>query len=573
MASLLARPQSRLEQNSPSLFALDSKAEAKRGEVSVVRIGGVPNFHNQLEFEIVKPPNHGVIKAIRPIDDHTAGVTYHHDGSRDPLSDSFAFRVKSAGRSPSAPALCTLRIIPPPASLVITPERIDFGSRVIGSVTRANIVLRNTGGKEACGRLILPSAVKAPDGDSFRLGEDKSCVIPLEFTPLEEKTYDLMIGTTPSFGEQHLRVTGKGICRFEFSQVAPLQWRITNCSDVPLSLECSAGNGWEVPRSMTIPPHESGVLTVTPSLKGAIDSPQVNSMLNVSDGLCSRSIPLPTPARFIPVAVRLSLPEDLGQIPLGGNAELRFQVSNRSELPKSISWRMQCAQGGGTELPRTLDLMPGESRELSCRWTPSLPGDTVVKILFHEPGSDEEVRLNFRARVLTPLPPERPIGVQASESPDLSQDPPPPGPPTLIPAVEDFSWRVGKSWSGKPLLHLYWKASPSGERTILSEQLLALSPGDDAPPFRSEFRNVAGFDPISQKDGYCFAEVKGLSPGWHVLSLRILGRDSGVPLASSQFSCRVDAPVPFWKRVERFAGYLLLGAMILIWWRIRKAAS
>lgn len=59
---------------------------------------------------------------------------------------------------------------------------------MIGTVTRANLVLSNSGGRLALGRLNLPSCVTAPDGDGFRLTEGESITIPIEFSPGEEKT-------------------------------------------------------------------------------------------------------------------------------------------------------------------------------------------------------------------------------------------------------------------------------------------------------------------------------------------------------------------------------------------------
>lgn len=565
------------ERISLSLTACDASARAKRGEVSIIEIEAIPNYGNQIRFEIVTPPAHGSIEGIRLIDDHSAEVAYHHDGSSSPVTDSFRFRVRSVGRSPSVPAICHLQILAPPPRLSVTPSKIDLGERLIGSVTSTNLLLSNIGGGEIVGKLILPAGVKAPEGESFRLAEGEARSVRLEIAPTVEGHMESLVGFDSLAAGQPVTITATGSPRFELREKGATAWEVINRSGDNLRLEYTGGEGWIAPREMILAPHESKRFFVTPSAEQ--EAVSLRSPLKISDGYSSKSLTLPKPPRLVPMVVRLTSKEDLGSLTIGGEREILLQVQNRSEFSKSISWSVRCDHGGGSLEPQILDLKPGEIRNLSYLWRPSLPGDALVNISFRESGARDEMKVRCMAHVLVSLTGE--VNAPASESSSTGPVTPSPKnsfaapiePPKLIPAPEDFSWSLRRNWRGEESLIVTWKSDPGISLTRLCQLVVSRDsqegPTNNAglPSIRSEWRDLEGFHP-EQKSGSCRALVYGLTPGWYVLSLRTYGPDHNVPAAMTQFTCRVQAPTPWSHLLIRGVEFLALGLMI--WWWVKR---
>ena len=578
-----AKKDTYLEEVSPSLFARDTSCEVLRGELELISIEGNPNFHKQLAFEVTTPPSHGRIEGIRTTGDHTAEVAYRHDGTPAPVSDSFSFRVKSLGRSPSTPAICRISVLPIPARLEFEPGSIDFGTRLIASVTRTNLVIRNVGGSEASGRLILPPGLKVTEGDSFRLGEGDTQSFSLEFSPLEERRYDLPAGTFPSFGEGHLQVTGEGRCRFEISEQGPLHWEIRNISQDSLRIGFSGGEGWRIPSEMEVPPGQSASFALLPLLHvGGEKKIPDHPVLNVSDGYSSRPIELPVPPRFVPVEIRPVDAGDLGSVPAGSVTPIRMLVLNRSEFPKSILWRVRSEHGGGSEKPLSLELNPGESRDLSFPWTPTIPGDATILLSFSENGADD-VSLSFTARVMSSPPPADSLSHKSSPPPPASQGTEAPSthsaekspqPVPEISPIPDFVCKAGEWWCNRgSSLVLSWSGSEGDALPILRELVGIPVPSGErggAPiGVRIEPRVVEGFHP-AWRQGTFRAVVRTLSPGWHVMVLEIPSKEGHAAQSSGRFYFRVPEPFSILMVLLKVAGGCLVVFLIAFLIRNRR---
>lgn len=559
------------EKNFSSLFACDVSVAAKRGDSSVIRLTGIPNFHNQLEFEVVKSPLHGVIKSARALNDHTVEMVYLHDGTRSPLMDEFLFRVKSVGRSPSAPAICTITIKPPPAMLVFEPQRIEFSPTMIGSQAAKKIILKNIGGMEATGRLNLPTWIVAPEGDSFRLGEGDECSIPLQFAPFEEKGYERFVGTIPNYGNQGVQFSGQGIARFSIGETGLAQWEIKNLSPEQLTLETSGGEGWNFPRFLKLLPGESKPLMATPILKKSVNESEASdSILKLTDGFSPRSLKLPPPPKYVPISVSLSGTEHLGHVPIGASVELHIQLVNRAVFPRIIVWEVKCRNGGGVSGSKPLMLRPGELKNIPFTWNPTIPGDTSLNFLFYDSVSVDEVSLICKASIIPEhVAMKTPSSNTLTTAPVVSESNPDRKALQPVDGVDSLSWGVAKDWWGNPQLMLKWRSSGDVVKSVLNYQVLIPS-GKALQPDRCMWRTLTECKPSLSEDGFWHSTHKGMTPGWHVLGLGLYGKDYDAPKAFSQFACRIPEADSLWKKLRRGAGWILLIVLILFWRKLKR---
>ena len=564
------------------LIAKDASVKVNRGGVADIEIAAIPNFRNQVTFEIIKPPAHGIIGHCRPSGDHTAAVSYRHDGSRDPLIDSFSFRVKSQGKSPSSPAVCTIRIISPPPVLVLSPETLDFGRGFPGTVLRADLMVRNIGGRKAEGRLVLPAGIIATKGERFRLEEGESHNIPLEFSPASENSYQAGITANPAFGSHEVRVRGCGKSRFEVLEKSHSSIEIHNLFPRKITLEINGTEGWEIPKSLVLNGGEVCTIALKPAPVSRKEEQAYSRNMKVTDGFTVREIPLPEPPRYVAPIVEIEGPPISDSLEVGVGTSISFHVINPGEIPKGISWNAR-SDNGGDQIRNDVFLKPGELSHLSYRWIPTLPGDAILSLSFVEEGV-EVAHLDWKAHVGThknerkAKAPEstnvsipEPLAIPKSDTPSEKFRGSPAIPPVLGLTVE-----VGNSWFLSPRVFLRWdgefRADSTSIEELVAELPLSLNPGkvcDEGARVNPTLKSLR-LDSLrlrtSGRTTRC--EIKNLSPGWHVC--RIALGPVETPVASSQFAVMIP-PMQWSKTIYRVIGFLLLVCLILLWQRLRNS--
>jgi hypothetical protein len=569
-------------------FVYDARGVVMRGGDGEITLKAVPNYGNPISFEVIKPPTHGILSIPKNVTDHSAVVSYRHDGSKGPLNDAFSFRARTIGRAVSAISKAEIRIIPPSPLITFSPALLNFGDVILSESRTTNVSIANLGGTKATGRLVLPKGFTAPDGDRFSLEGDESVVMAVSFSPMEDGLSFGEANTIPSYKNTPLTMKGVGRPRFEIIKKGEAEYEVINRSSNPIRMNFSGGNGWQLPAEKPVPPNGRESIRFQQmeldEAEGLQHPDQTNpSIVHISDGLTSGEVELPAPKRFIPLMVQRVLPDPLLATPFGASIPVSFRVQNRSEFPKKARWSMTSQSGGGSSSSRSLEIGPGEVKETHFDWVPTLPGEAVLKLLVDE-GSKKPRELFWKTRVLAasnslPNATENPL----SNSPVTSEgtyDSNPPLPPLqaetrMIPSVDDLLWRCKSQWFGSPVVLLEWNASPTLTTTTTLEELVTVHSEDHASPGRgdsmmpSAFKMTAiplnGFKQGPRREGDRETiEISQLSPGWHLLRLSQFTEGDSVPLTCSQIQVRVPAKSPWWVAWKVPLGILSIALLMFI---------
>ena len=555
------------------LFAREVSSVVTRGSKVVIPLNSTANYGNQVIFEIITQPLHGTLSPVKLTGDHSATVVYTHNGSREPLADRFSFRSRAHARSPSAPATCRIIIKNTPPMLIPSQVSMDFGTNRINSSKCLELILVNRGGEVAEGRLILPIGFTAPEGDVFRLGEGESRKMPIEFHPLEEKTYHSDISVIPRALSVQVPVTGLGVSRFDVREIHPNEWDLINLSSNRIRLEFNGGLGWVLPPPVTLDNRKHKRIVFLPSFKDIEETDQASNKLHalvkVSDGFSTREISLPERPRFVPLVLNSLTRSDLGTLEIGTGAEISGKLCNRSQYEKRISWSVISKCGGVPGASHVEVLKPGDSRELSFRWDPSLPGPATVEAIFREEGAEDPQKLTWIAQVVSA--PQRPsvlapaaLPSSPEESPvEANQTLPPVSDSKPIPGLDCFTQKIVDSWFFRPKLEITCNDETVSSEIIVEEIFMNSLNGSLQS---SRCKNLH----IRRKGKVIQCEVGGLSPGWHVCRASVINKDSTVPVSSTQFAVKMPTSPSVLNRILRLMGFAAVAVLFLFLLRIRK---
>jgi hypothetical protein len=579
-------------------FARDTNVQVPRGGDLQVVLQAVPDYGNPITFQIQRPPVHGALSNLTNDTDHTATVTYHHDGSKMPLVDEFSFRAQAPGHAKSSACKVHITISPPPAHLVFQPKEVDFGGLQLGQKRQTNVLLTNLGGVEAVGRIVLPQGYSAPAGDSFSLNEGESSVLLLEFHPQEEKEYSTTATLLADCEKESLLLNGKGLPRFEITKTGPLSGRVKNLSDQPLRVSFLGPASWAMPREMSIPPHgeNSFLFREVEQEEGNPPSAQ-SSEVEISDGLGSRTFELPPTQGFIPLTVTEepvntgTNPGVLGTIGSGSSMSVKFSLINRSENSRNATWIASSSSGGGMPAGVSIELKGGESREMQFDWKPREPGEATLKISVDE-GTKTHHELLWKAMVSpstndapSPSTPGDPSVALASESHDpmdqgaTSESATAATNAKSITPLGEVSWVRKTSWSGKTSIILKWSAGKGDDpQYSIEEQIMRMTgnqDGDEAnpalpgiPAFTIEFHPV-NFRREKREGNTEVMRLPGLSAGWHLLVVSRLSKD-GSTEAQSKVQVFVPQKRSWWSRWRLPTGCTMILLLIVFLWRQRQ---
>jgi hypothetical protein len=572
----------------------DASAEVMRGGDGEITLKAVPNYGNPISFEVIKPPAHGTLSIPKNITDHSAVVSYRHDGSKGSLLDEFSFRGRTLGRAVSAVSKAEIRIIPPSPLITFSPALLDFGDVILSESRTTNVTIANLGGTKATGRMVLPKGFKAPDGDRFSLDGDESVVLEVSFSPMEAGVSSGEANTIPPYKYTTLSLKGVGRPRFEIIKKGPAEYEVINRSSNTIRINFSGGSGWQLPAEKPVPPNGRETISFQQmeldEPEGVQHPDQTNpSIVHISDGLTVIDMDLPAPKRFIPLMVQRGLPEPLVATPFGASIPVSFRLQNRSEFPKKIRWAAVSQSGGGTSGSRSVELGPGEVKEVRYDWVPTLSGEAALKLLVDE-GAKKPHELIWKTRVLAasssmPIVDSNPSPTSSASAEGTNESPPPlpsqQAETHIIPRLDDLVWRCMNRWFGSPVVLLEWNARTNSTSTTTLEELVMVRSEDHACQAGGDSLVPSAFNmtaiPLNGfkhclKGGRKTIEISHLSPGWHLLRLTQFAEGNSVPIACSQIQVRLPEKSSWWQAWKVPLGILAI-ALLLLFLRAHRASS
>jgi len=543
-------------------LAKESAAIVERGSETQVTLEAVPSFGNELSFEIASQPSHGTLSNLKSTSDHSASITYRHDGNKTFLTDEFFFRVQAPGQAKSSACRVSIRIIRQPSLLAFDPPSLDFGEVTISGKRQTNVVVTNIGGTRTRDRILLPKGFSAPDGDGFSLAEGESATLLLEFKPMEERNYNAQATCQHSRMKDHLQLNGIGCPRFELTKSIPTAWEVNNLTDQPLLISFTGGDGWILPKESHVPPHEKMMFSFLQSDEEGVTNTVVSpSVVHMTDGLSYRDLELPPLTRFVPMIAQPVSSTSLGSFSVGAVIPVSFSILNRSGFPKHMTWKASSHSGGGMPTASPLELNGGENREVHFDWKPTIPGEAKLVIQLDE-GNSIHHNLEWQATIRAFsgfVSPQSPQDERTSKSLDegshddlmtTSHE----MMETIAP-VDGLTWTIQTYWFRNPCVSLRWDASPDNASSINVEEkrmaapvLTALKNGFSAPLQHSPL-NIESM-PIDtggiRKHGHHEdLLIHSLTPGSHLIVVSRLSK-AGALEAQSQLQVSVPTKQPFW---------------------------
>ena len=579
----------------PPLIVKGCRTEVNRdGEVQV-RLVAIPNYGNEIHFEIVIPPQHGSVDRMIRLSDHEVRVTYRHHGSKTPLEDSFTYRAKSSGRSPSVPAKVSLAIIPGLPRLKFLPSKLEFGEVPLSEHRFTNVQITNVGGSKASGRLLLRNGWRVSDGDRFALEEGESVMMRIEYSPMQDGSGTAEVDMVPEINHDPLELRASAIPRYSVTPCGETCWMVKNHSTNQIRMNVDECVGWEIPPELTIPPEGTGEIRLnqSESLEGASTDrlpATISTHMVLSDGFTKSRLEIPAQGPLPPLVLRSISPEFLGDYSEGTRLRVSFTLDNRSDSPRNVRWKAVSRSGGGMSVPQFLQLHAGKIKTIDYEWAPSMPGEAMMKVTVEEEGMLRK-ELVWRARILTH---DASLGANAQlfhdtsgsrESESAEPSIMVPDAPSL-PAVDDLSWSVNQPFFGKPILTLRWKKeSDPISQARLSRMVLirdehqetqnepgkvALPPQPILPKVHLEELPISDARRESSDAGETLT-MDAPAPGLHLLTLRLYHADKTYPDAQSQLQVRVPPPPSLWDFWKLPVVLFLIGALITLCWKRPRA--
>ena len=565
-----------------SISAFDSSASIVRGDSVSVTLESSPNFRNQVYFEIVEVPSRGRIQGIRLTGDHSAVVTYQHDGS-DSDQDRFSFRVRSAGRSPSAPAVCTIRILPLPGNLRINTMALDFGEIPLGESRSLTVSLSNSGGSELRGSLRLPHGMVAPGGEKFRIAPGESCQIPLEFHPLECGPWKEVLPVVSGGGEQlgEISLSGSGRPRLVvFHATDDSSVRLSNASSGQFKVNFSEPCGWKHPESVTLKPSEVKTVVFLPEYRREGGDQSVGGM-KISDGIMTIDHPMPPPPSPQPVVTAKTGQESFSECSVGDTVPVTFTLYNPMAFPRQVGLEFASVPPGIVPPKSEVSLAPHELRQFSQDWKPAATGSNTLTLSVTEESAVSS-KLSWDASVRRSVPsadatsagiPAKTSDSSTPESGTLTGGGLHPGAPTTTGVssrpISGLAVTVDHPWLGSSRLRVSWSNSLSVADAEVWHLLPRTEAIDPDHMIRNGMISVGSlFDPVDQpfrlagKPGnYTGLTIPSPGSGAHMFRIRLVCGDGDGDLGS-EFSVEVP-PQP--SRLLRLLSVLLaISAVIYI---------
>jgi len=442
-----AAPAKKLEQIAtppPLAKAVMATAYLHQPQEVVLQVGG--RIIEPMTFIVRKAPRHGKLGDLKRTGRNTATVTYFPDASAGPVDDFFTFAAKSSDSPVSAPATVWVRVLEESPALE-HPAELDFGTVFLGDSVERELVLRNSGGGRASGRLEANSPWTVRGNSKFALSAGSKTTVKLVFCPADERSFSERLRLGPGQGDS-VELHGQGIAPFSWPKAgwsfSPEQrangfaeFAVTNQTpqEKVLTIEwpdfIKADSEIRIPAGATV----SIKAGVVGSLKKAFEG-----SVNFRSGNFTSQIPLtvyPKPAKLAIV------PEsglDLGEGRNGEEIKGSFILKNigESDAPLHVS-----APADIQILPDPAKVVLGAGEELAfeIRLSSFKPGMHQGQIVLGAPPSDA-VHLDYKASLRDGAAASLPVEnfLNLPEKPQLTSLPP----AGKVPPVK-VAWLVSSS--------------------------------------------------------------------------------------------------------------------------------
>jgi hypothetical protein len=564
-----------------SVIAFDRVAQVSRGGEVQIELSAIPNYGNQIIFEVQQKPLHGTLSSLQYQNDHTALVNYHNDGKKGVLKDAFTYRVGSVGRAKSIAYKVKIQVVPPPSLVIFEPKFLDFGEVYLSVSKEIPVTVSNQGGESVIFRLVLPKEFSSSDKENISLDEGESKKLLISFSPVVEGLFVGQASILPAIQKEVLQLRGKALARYEVAKKEGMTWSIKNLFTNTLKVNFSGGEGWSLPPETLIQPLTQTTVTFTQVEQSETETNPLpkNTQVVISDGLSTNVIELPQPQPFIPLFTQRLSSESLGAVVMGNAVQVKFQIQNRSSCLKHLQWSFSSAAGGGISEANKVDVHGGEAKEISFAWMPRIPGAaTLVVSVLDGLHSKSEIRWNasvFAAASAGDLIKSSdlsPNEVTEGQSHPVAIPTPP---PLTFPQIEGLTSGVDSSWYGADELFIQWETTENDPAQISLEELCLLKPNS---PMGSMGTNQQlpqlTFQLIPIKIAYHKVSrgmekivVTDLKPGFHLLRLSLI--NNGHITHFSQFEVRMPSHEDWWNRWKVKIWTIALMFLLFVLWRVK----
>jgi hypothetical protein len=429
-----------------------------------------------LTFLIRKPPRRGRLGEVRRTSMNTATVTYFPDPAAGPLDDFFTFAAKSSDSPVSAPATVWVRVLE--ASPVLEhPAELDFGAVFLGDSVERKVVLRNSGGGRASGRIDPNSPWTVRGSSAFSVPAGAETSFTLVFCPPDERSFSDRLRLGPEQGDS-IELHGQGIAPFSWPRggwvFSPEQrangtaeFAVTNETPEEKVLAVEWPGFIKADREIRIPAGATASIKagVVGTLKKAFQG-----SANVRSGNFTAQIPLTIYPKSAKLAIVPESGLDLGE---GKNREEikgSFVLKNIGESDA----RLNVSAPDDIQIfpsPAGLVLAAGGEQSFEIRLSGFKPGPRQGQIVFGAPCSDA-VHLDYKASLRDGATASLPVEnfLNLPEKPELTSLPP----TGKVPPVK-VAWLVS---STPHEVEITWDVtSPETSRYVIQQRKIS-SPED-----------------------------------------------------------------------------------------------
>ncbi len=405
-------------------------AEVERGGEVQIPLGIYGSSIEQLSFIVREAPAAGLLSEIGELDRATGVVTYTHSGEPSGTRDRFTFAARNRS-GVSAPATVEIRIVDPPALLVV-PDRVDFGGTTTGTEPATRVLtLQNRGRGVARG--VVSTTAPWSIGEDARYvvepGDESSITIIFRPERTGAQRGFLRFSSDPA---RSTELRGEGLPPFsagaETLALDPVSRSgdlpIVNLTDLPLEIAAHADKRLGVANTLTLAPNENVLLRV----KVAPGSPEAfRAELELEGGGHKVTVSVEAPAAPAALAVE---PEALAEFEPDLAQEL--VVTNTGGSP--VQARIE-APAGLVLKPARIALAPGRGERVAVTATTHAPARGQIVLSW--PEGSVEIPFTVKLPAATPVPAPTAEPARPARRPSLIAPRPAPEPPAAA-GPEDY---------------------------------------------------------------------------------------------------------------------------------------
>jgi hypothetical protein len=467
------------------------------------------------------------------------------------------------------------------------PSVIDFGEIPVGETARRVFSLRNDGGSEAVGSLLIPRGFRMPEGASFRIPPQGKASVALEFSPVQEGSYSEKLTAEPSLGSDPLLLKASARRRFSLVEISPMRWSVVNECPRDLRLWLSNSREWGLPGELTLRRGETRNLVLTP-LGGTDDDVHRSTGIEITDGTLTLEIQPPALHSLQSVRPAKESQQELIRGVPGEEIPLAFSITNPDDFTRTVRWGFFSPMGGGTDRDHEEMLAPHETKNATYPWKPSIPCNGTVTLRITDRLASP-VSLSWDAVISSAGSPDESAGaavsspspiadaVQAGEPTAVGESPADSAvSPVQIQPLPNMAFRIKEGLLWGSTLEISYDRMPGAKSATMEELFPRVSrsasgEGTSSSSVNDKLDAGPGAAPITAFRAVTTPRREILMldnppPGLHSVRVSVWGGEGSVPLASGAIQVLVPNPQPFWKGWK----FWCLALFLIAVWKIRR---